>query len=196
MSGESKVSGGDWLIGADRRALATRRIVSIATEMVARHGWDNFDIDGLAARAHCSRATIYRNVGGKAQIREAVFSVAGERITHAVREAVAPLEGSERLVVAILVALDRVRADPLSDDIVQSFRDTRLAESLIESPRLGLFAGELTGLTTGNPLAAQWIVRIFVSLLSFPASDPAVERRLLEDFVAPALTQRACRRLL
>ena len=191
MSGESKASGGDWLIGADRRALATRRIVSVATEMVASHGWDNFDIDSLAARAHCSRATIYRNVGGKAQIREAVFSVAGERIMHAVREAVAPLKGSERLVVAFLVALDRVRADPLSDDIVQSFRDTRLAESLIESPRLGLFAGELTGSTTHNPLAAQWMVRIFVSLLSLPASDPAVERQLLEDFVAPVLTQLA-----
>lgn len=188
MSKESIGPASDWLIGADRRALATQRIVSVATDMVASSGWDNFDIDVLAAKAHCSRATIYRNVGGKAALREAVFLVAGERIAQAVRDAVEALEGRERLVVAVLVALHRVRSDPLSEHIIQSFRDTRLAESLIESPRLAQFARELTGFRSGSPLAGQWIVRIFVSLLSFPSSDPGVERRLLEDFLAPVLT--------
>ena len=48
-------------------------------------GLDAFDVDSLAARVHCSRATIYRHVGGKAEIRDAVLVRAAARIVATVR---------------------------------------------------------------------------------------------------------------
>jgi AcrR family transcriptional regulator len=64
----------DWVVGGDRRAAAADRIYAAATDLVFREGLDALDIDALAAVVHCSRATIYRYAGGKAQIRDAVLS--------------------------------------------------------------------------------------------------------------------------
>jgi hypothetical protein len=40
----------------------------------------------------------------------------------------------------------------------------------------------LTGLSA-DPLAGQWIVRLVLSLLCWPASDPTAERALVEHYV-------------
>ena len=61
----------DWLVGHDRRTAAAERIYAAATDMIASGGLDAFDVDTLASRVHCSRATIYRHAGGKAEIRDA-----------------------------------------------------------------------------------------------------------------------------
>ncbi len=82
----------DWLVGGDRREAASERIYAAATDLITRDGLDAFDIDRLAARVHCSRATIYRHVGGKAEIRDAVVFRAAARIIDAVRRAVERLE--------------------------------------------------------------------------------------------------------
>jgi AcrR family transcriptional regulator len=62
----------DWLVGGDRRTIAAERIYAAATELIAREGLDALGIDTLAGRVQCSRATIYRYAGGKAEIRDAV----------------------------------------------------------------------------------------------------------------------------
>jgi AcrR family transcriptional regulator len=59
------VSRSDWLVGGDRQAVAAGRISAAATDLIAHDGFEAFDIDALAARVHCSRATIYRYAGGK-----------------------------------------------------------------------------------------------------------------------------------
>ena len=78
----------DWLVGGDRGAAAAERIYAAATDVIARDGFEAFDIDALAARVHCSRATIYRHAGGKAEIRDAVLVRAAARIVETVRRAV------------------------------------------------------------------------------------------------------------
>src|SRR5215471_10919491 len=65
-----------------------------------RDGLEAFDMDVLAARVHCSRATIYRYAGGKAQIRDAVLLRLAARIVESVRRAVKDLSGAERVVKA------------------------------------------------------------------------------------------------
>ena len=100
----------DWLVGGDRRTAAAERIYAAATDLIARDGMDAFDIDALASRVHCSRATIYRCAGGKRQIRDAVMERSAARIVDAVRLAVDGLSGAERIVTAITVALGR---DPI-----------------------------------------------------------------------------------
>jgi AcrR family transcriptional regulator len=175
----------DWLVGGDRRGIAAERIYDAATELITQHGPDAFDIDTLAARVHCSRATIYRYAGGKARIRDAVVARSAARIVENVREAVRNLGGPERVVTAITVALRLIRADPLSQPMFSAVRANDVVW-LTGSPLLAGFATELTGLTDRDPQAALWVVRVVMSLLYWPVGDDAAELEVVRRFVAPA----------
>jgi AcrR family transcriptional regulator len=175
----------DWLVGGDRREIAAERIYDAATDLMTREGPGALDIDTLASRVHCSRATIYRYVGGKAEIRDAVLARAGARIIESVRQAVQKLSGPERVITAITVALKLIRSDPLGQLMFTSGRAADIV-SLTASPLLAGFASELTGLTDRDPEAAMWVVRVVLSLLYWPVGDSRFEHQMLERFVAPA----------
>jgi len=178
----------DWLVGGDRRAIATGRIYAAATDLLARAGPDSFDIDTLAKRVHCSRATIYRYVGGKAEIRDTVVTRAASRIIESVRHSVQSMSGPQRVVTATTLALKLIRADPLYQLMISPSRANEMAW-LTGSPLLAGFATDLTGLTD-DPQAARWVVRVVLSLMSWPTGDDETERQLVERFVAPAFTHR------
>jgi AcrR family transcriptional regulator len=180
----------DWLVGGDRRTIAAERIYDAATDLIARQGLDAFDIDTLAARVHCSRATIYRYAGGKAEIRDAVVSRAAARTIEAVRSAVDKLSGPERIVTAITLALKLIRSDPLAQLMTTSIRGVGEMAWLTASPMLAAIATDLAGLTDGDPQAAQWIVRVVLSLMYWPAEDDHAERQLVQRFVAPSFTKQ------
>ncbi|WIM88915.1 TetR/AcrR family transcriptional regulator [Candidatus Mycobacterium wuenschmannii] len=175
----------DWLIGGERRAMAAERIYAAATDLIIKEGPDAFEIDELAARVHCSRATIYRYVGGKANIRDAVVARSGARIVEAVRQAVADLAGPQRVVAAITVALRLIRADPLGQLMFNTVRADDVPW-LTGSPLVVGFAAELAGLDESDPHGAQWVVRMVMSLLYWPVGDDDTERALVQRFVAPA----------
>ena len=177
----------DWLVGGDRREIAPERIYAAATDMITREGLDAFDIDRLAKRVHCSRATIYRYAGGKADIRDAVVARTASRIIETIRETVETMSGPERVVTAITVALRLIRADPLYQLMISSVRANEMVW-LTGSPLLARFATELTGLTDSDTQAAQWVVRVVLSLMYWPADDDETERQLVQRFVAPAFT--------
>lgn len=174
----------DWLLGGERGTAAAERIYTAATELVLRDGLDALDIETLAARVHCSRATIYRYAGGKAQIRDAVLLRLAAGIVDSVRQAVDHLSGRERVVKAITVALAHIRSDPLRQMMVGLGAGRDLSE-LPASPVLGRLAADLTGITD-DPQAAQWIVRVVMSLAVWPIGDGASETEVVERFVAPA----------
>jgi AcrR family transcriptional regulator len=179
----------DWLVGGDRRAVAVERIYAAATDLIAREGMDAFDIDVLAARVHCSRATVYRHAGGKAEIRDAVLSRSANRIIDAVRSDVEQLSGPDRVANAIILALKRIRSDPLGQLMISSISVTGEISWLTSSPLLAGFATDIAGLADGDPQAAQWLVRVVLSLMCWPLADPAnddAERQLVQRFVAPA----------
>jgi len=175
----------DWVVGGDRRVAAADRIYAAATDLVIRHGLDAFDIDTLATQIHCSRATIYRYAGGKAQIRDAVLMRLSAGIIDTVRCAVQGLSGPERVITAITVALEQMRSDHIRRLMLTSGNSTELG-GLHSSPILGHLAAELTGITEADPQAAQWIVRVVVSLAYWPAGNSRVEQQMLRRFVAPA----------
>ncbi|SON62935.1 putative HTH-type transcriptional regulator [Mycobacterium simulans] len=179
----------DWLVGGDRRAIAAERIYAAATDMIARDGPKAFDIDTLAKRIHCSRATIYRYVGGKAEIRDAVVARAASRIVESVRKAVENMSGPQRVVTAITVALKLIRADPLAPLMFSSVRANEMMW-LTGSPLLADFATDLAGLSGRDPEAAHWVVRVVLSLMYWPAADDHAERQLVQRFVAPAFTDQ------
>lgn len=178
--------GHDWLVGGDRRTAGAERIYAAATELVLRDGLDALDIDVLADRVHCSRATIYRHAGGKAEIRDVVLARAAARIVDTVRQAVAGRSGADRVVAAIAAALQRIRADPLGQLMVGSVRGTQEMTRLAASPMVAGFARDLGGLSEGDRQAAQWVVRVVLSLLCWPIDDAVSEQQILERFVAPA----------
>jgi AcrR family transcriptional regulator len=183
----------DWLVGGDRRAIAAERIYDLATELIAKGGLSAFDIDVLAARAHCSRATIYRHVGGKGQIREHVLLRAAGRIVDTVRRSVDGMSGPDRVVTAITVALEGIRSDTLAQLMIG--RSTVIEQSdLVASSVMETLAAELTGIAADDPEAARWIVHVVLSLVYFPIGDPGKERETVQRFVAPAFEGRDDRR--
>jgi len=175
----------DWLIGGERRTAAADRIYAAATDLVLRDGLEAFDMDALAAQVHCSRATIYRYAGGKAQIRDAVLLRLAARIVDSVRRAVKDLTGAERVVMAITVALGHIRSDPMRQMMLGLRAGHDLTE-LPSSPVLGRLAADLAGITDDDPQAAQWIVRVVMSLAVWPIGDSSTEHQIVQRFVAPA----------
>ncbi|ORB65198.1 TetR/AcrR family transcriptional regulator [Mycolicibacterium tusciae] len=180
----------DWLVGGDRGTLAAERIYDAATELIAHHGMEALDIDALAARVHCSRATIYRHAGGKAEIREAVLIRVAHRIITTVRESVDHLTGSDRIVTAISVALKEIRSDPLGRLMMSSVKAQEI-RLFTDSPVVARFARDINGLTEDDPQAAQWIVRIVLALMYWPVDDAVVERQMVQRFVSPAFDSAA-----
>jgi AcrR family transcriptional regulator len=180
----------DWLVGGDRRALGSERIYAAAADLIARDGLDALDIDMLAAHVHCSRATVYRYAGSKAQIRDAVLARAAARIIDTVRLSVDRLTGPDRVLTAITVALAQIRSDPLGQQLIGSVRGARATSRLAASPVLAGFATDLSGLADDDPQAAQWIVRLVLLLLFWPGHDAQAEYQMLQRFVAPAFGER------
>jgi AcrR family transcriptional regulator len=174
----------DWLVGRDRHDEAAERIYAAAAVLMSRHGYDGFSIDALAAAVHCSPATIYRHTGGKTAIRDAVLGLQSERILDSVRDAIAGLAGPERVVTATTVALQRLRADPLAK-VMRSMVAIPGDEWLTDSPTVNHFATEMVGLSTPDPLAAQWLIRTFLALWYWPLKDPDAEAQMVRRFLGP-----------
>jgi AcrR family transcriptional regulator len=175
----------DWLVGRDRHSEAAERIYAASADLMIRHGYDAFSIDALAAVVHCSPATIYRHTGGKTAIRDAVMSLQAERILASVRDAIAGLTGSERIVTATTVALQRLRADPLAK-IMRSTAPNPGEDWVTDSPIVVRFATEMVGLSTPDPLAAQWLIRTFLALWHWPLKDADAEAEMVRQFLGPA----------
>ena len=134
----------DWLVGQDRRSAAAERIYAAAADLISHAGFDAFTIDALAAKVHCSPATIYRHAGGKTAIRDAVVAINATRILGTVRDAIKDLTGPQRVVTATIVALQRIRSDPLAQ-LMQSMHVAPDSEWLTTSPVVTGFAAEMLG---------------------------------------------------
>jgi len=180
----------DWLVGRDRHSEGAERIYAAAADLMSRQGYDAFSIDALADIVHCSPATIYRHAGGKSAIRDAVMSRQAERILDSVREAITGLTGSERIVTATTVALQRMRADPLAQ-IMRSMTGPPGNEWLTDSPIVARFATEMIGLCKPDPLAAQWLIRVFLALWYWPLKDHEAEEVMVRRFLGPPYTDDA-----
>ncbi|OBJ21538.1 TetR/AcrR family transcriptional regulator [Mycobacterium colombiense] len=180
----------DWLVGRDRRSEAAERIYTAAADLIARRGYDGFTIEALAARVHCSPATIYRHSGGKATIRDAVIRIQAARIVDTTREAIKDLRGPARVVTATIMALERLRSDPLAQ-LMQSIHAAPVSDWVISSPTVTALAAEMLGPDNDDPLAAQWLIRVFLALWGWPLKDPVAERALVERFLGSSYTTRA-----
>ncbi|BCN82209.1 TetR/AcrR family transcriptional regulator [Prescottella equi] len=175
----------DWLAGGNRREVAVARITAAATDLFLERGFDRVGVLDVAERAGCSRATLYRYVGGKPAIVAAVVSSAAASVAEDVARAVAHLDGAERVVEAILTSVAAVRADPALSYWFAHNRTGAANGYLASSPDLARFATTLTG-AVADDLAGEWIVRVVLTLLAWPGADGDTERHMVRHFVAPA----------
>jgi len=174
----------DWVLRADRSAEARDRIMSTASAFVSRNGFDAFTINALAAELNCSPATIYRHAGGKAEILERLIFAFSQRIIGSIRQAIAGMEGPERVATAIIVALDLMRGEPLGKLMIGGLGHD--GGTVTASPFVAKMAEEMIG--RSDPLAAQWLIRITFALWYWPAKDKHTEHELVKRFAAPSVT--------
>jgi len=176
------------------------RVVAATLTCVARHGLHKTTIDDVAREAGCSRATLYRHIGGKAELVGLVVRTEADRIAEQVRAA-ADLEDSlEDAVVAMLAIAGKELDEHDALRFVADFEPERLLPHLTFAggdrflARVSAaFAPALERFVPGHPdRAAEWVARVGLTLWLCPngpvsLSDLNLLRDYVRDFVVPGL---------
>lgn len=179
--------GTDWMRGAQRDAVQ-EGILAVAEEVFAELGPDA-SMAQISSAVGCSRATLYRYFDGRTQLQLAYVERVARRIGAEVSESVAGVaDARERLTESIVAALDRVRQDralavwfvPRGAGVTT---ELALSSELIESAA----AAFLGSGAPDNQLAARWVIRVIVSLLTVPGESNEQERLMISQFVTPAV---------
>ena len=185
----------DWL-GERRVEAAADRILDAAEGLFTRRGAASVAMFDVAAAAGCSRATLYRYFENRDALYTAYVHREAHRVFRELGDHVAGIaDPCERLLEAVLAALSSVRESPsLSAWFVTTERPiggemadrSEVIEAMARSflAALGVDDVESRG---------RWLVRVIVSLLTFPGRDEAEERRMLEEFVLPVVADNGNR---
>ncbi|CAM2769356.1 TetR/AcrR family transcriptional regulator [Skermania piniformis] len=174
----------DWLVGADRADRARERLYEIAAELIARDGLDGLDLDELARRAHCSRATLYRHTGGKRRVQEAVLIRASTAVVAGIRDTVAARRGRERARLTISLAVEGIRADPITRQFLRSRNALRQLGLALDTPFVPRLAAELIGLAPDDTVGPEFAIRSILALVLWPPARPELVESLVDAVVA------------
>ena len=68
---------------------------------------------------------------------------------------------------------------------MRSMHETPISEWITNSPAVNGFAAEMLGLEEDDPIAAQWLIRVFLALWCWPLKDPDAQRAMLQRFLEP-----------
>jgi AcrR family transcriptional regulator len=174
-------------------------ILRAALELLAEIGYDQLTMDAVAARAHCSKATIYRRWPGKAEL-----------VTTAVRQQAAVAQAAPDtggLRTDLLEAVAAMRVSLVNQDaariiglIAAMRRDPALAEvvrgQVLASKReifgaviaRAVTRGDLPG-TADHELLAEISSALLLSrlLVTGDPLDPAFEQHLVDAVLMPVL---------
>lgn len=187
------MSGDDWL-GDPRSLRAAERILDAAAALFAERGVAATQMADIARAAGCSRATLYRYFDSRRAVQLAFVHREARRLATTLTADLRTIpDPTTRIVEGVLASLRAVRADPL---LTAWFRPAdagitlELAQTseVIESIATSLFTPKPPAAQPHNALAARWLTRIIVSLLTVPGHDENEERLFLERFVAPLIT--------
>jgi len=188
---------------AEEADAARERIVDAAEAAMQRWGVARTRIDDIAAEAHCGRTTIYRYFGNRDNVIIEVVLRHGRRHLATLVDRLSTLpDNPDKIVEAVVLAVDIVRRD---QHLSWAFRPEEspsqiegLADALHElatSTWLAFLRTDPTLKRALRPgvdpaLAAEWILRIMLSYVSFPGRTGASRqamRRQLHQLLVPAL---------
>jgi AcrR family transcriptional regulator len=175
----------------DRYVDVRAGVVAAAARCVARDGLARTTVEAVATEAGCSRATVYRYFAGRDELLVAVLGRSADALAAHVRARVARCDDVEDVIVdGLLAASDAIARSPdltafSAPDVVGL--TTRLAATAGVTSELvaAALAPLLDALEASGRMrpditrqdAAEWLLRIGLSLLSVPI----VERRSRDE---------------
>ena len=185
---------------AGRRAEAREQaILDAAVELLVEVGYERLSMDGLAERAHASKATIYRHWSGKAEIvAEALRGRAHEHqeladlgelradLLALVAGSCATLAEDGPLVAAVVWAM---RADPVLASLMRENIVEEVQSSVEQLVRRAVERGELIrgdAALVADVLLAMVLQRL---LLTDEPLDDAFRLRMVDEVAVPLLTR-------
>ncbi len=182
-----------WLDG-DYGALAAQRLLDAAGGLFAERGVADVGMADVAAAAGCSRATLYRYFASRKELRTAFVHREARRVGAAVAEELHGIaDPEERTLAGAQAAIRRVRLDAT---LAGWFRDeaSGIAISMAQSsPVIDAIVGGFLG-DSADPQVqrrARWLVRVIVSLLAMPGTDPDDERACSNGSYTPSSRTRS-----
>ena len=118
------------------RALRLERLLDASAAIITEEGWDRLSMTRVAERSGVPRQSLYKEVGTKAELGEAVVRREVDRFLAGVREGIErhPASVTEGLTAAARFALDYGEANALLKAIVQPAHDSELLALLTVRP--------------------------------------------------------------
>jgi AcrR family transcriptional regulator len=184
------------------RDATTERILDATLEQFLAVGLRRTTIEDVARRAGVGRVTIYRRVGQKHQLVQAVILREVNRVISGVAATIAPLEQlEERVVEAFVVGLRALREHPLLQRLLETEPEDLLPYLTIDagaSLAVGrrFIAEQIRDLAADEPtsgvdadLIAELMTRLSQSLVLTPEGGIALEDETrLRAFARACLT--------
>ena len=185
-----------------RSALREQAILTAAAELVAEVGYERVTVDAIAARAHASKATMYRKWPGKAElVADALRGQADQRAPE-LRDT-GSLRGDLLLTVqsiaqtftgadagpSLLSLVEAIRADPVLRDIIRTQIDERSAHDGALICARAQARGENVDAACGPAVIGLALAHLFLRTLlggDLPGGDE--QQSLVDQILLPLLT--------
>lgn len=170
------------------RALRLERLLDASVEIITEEGWDRLSMTKVAQRSGVPRQSLYKEVGTKSELGEAVVAREAERFLNGMRDGIAAHPGSlvDAVGAAVRFALEYGETNAVLKAILRPGHDVELLELLTVRPEAVLtqasrvVADALRNSTLGNPPESlvDTMVRLTLSHLLQPtvSIDEAVAR--------------------
>jgi len=165
------------------RALRLERLLDASVAIITEEGWDRLSMTKVAQRSGVPRQSLYKEVGTKSELGEAVVHREVERFLAGVREGIAahPDSVEEGLAAAARFVLEHGETNSVLKAILRPGHDRELLELLTVRPE-AVLTQALDAVTDALGGAADGLVdtmvRLTLSHLLQPTvgTDEAVDR--------------------
>jgi AcrR family transcriptional regulator len=175
----------------DERGAAVERLLDAAGAVFAAKGVVDVTVADVAAAAGCARGTVYRCFPDRHALRAAFVDREARRVAGRIGTRVIGIDDPRELLVeAVLAALDEVRHDPvLAAWFTESSAATAGRIAVGTAVIRELVASFLQAMVPNEvDVVADAVVRVVLSLLSYPPDGgAAAERRLVEAVLVPVV---------
>ncbi|MCK9247822.1 MAG: TetR family transcriptional regulator [Solirubrobacteraceae bacterium] len=118
------------------RALRLERLLDAAVEIITEEGWDGLSMTKVAQRSGIPRQSLYKEVGTKAELGDAVVAREAERFLAGMRDGIAAHPGStvDGVGAAARFALEYGETNALLKAVLSPGHDAALLEPLTVRP--------------------------------------------------------------
>ena len=166
------------------RALRLERLLDASVEIISEEGWDRLSMTKVAQRSGVPRQSLYKEVGTKSELGEAVVAREAERFLAGMRDGIAAHPDSvvDALGAAVRFALEYGQTNAVLKAILRPGHDPELLELLTVRPEAVLNqAASAVADALGSAASAPMVdtmVRLTLSHLLQPtvSIDEAVDR--------------------